>query len=62
MTHCDGYRAAAVAHQATLASLGIDAEPHAALPEGVEELTALPEERTTLPRLAVTHPHMPWPA
>jgi len=60
MTHCDGYRAAAVAHRATLASIGIDAEPHAALPEGVEKLTALPEERTALTRLAVTHPHIHW--
>ncbi|MFI6209898.1 4'-phosphopantetheinyl transferase [Streptomyces sp. NPDC051041] len=60
MTHCDGYRAAAVAHRARSASIGIDAEPHAALPDGVEKLTALPEERTTLTRLAVTHPHIHW--
>ncbi|WP_328285922.1 hypothetical protein [Streptomyces sp. A1-5] len=29
ITHCDGYRAAAVAHSADLPHLGIDAEPHA---------------------------------
>lgn len=60
MTHCDGYRAAAVARRETIASIGIDAEPHAALPDGVEKLTALPEERMALTRLAVTHPHIHW--
>ncbi|MGW0413274.1 4'-phosphopantetheinyl transferase family protein [Streptomyces collinus] len=60
MTHCDGYRAAAVAHRTMFASIGIDAEPHAALPEGVEKLTALPEERTALSRLAATHPRVHW--
>jgi 4'-phosphopantetheinyl transferase EntD len=35
MTHCDGYAAAVVAHAADIASIGIDAEPNAPLPEGV---------------------------
>jgi 4'-phosphopantetheinyl transferase EntD len=35
ITHCTGYRAAAVAHAAEMLTIGIDAEPHAALPEGV---------------------------
>jgi 4'-phosphopantetheinyl transferase EntD len=38
MTHCAGYRAAVVARAAELRSVGIDAEPHAALPEEVREL------------------------
>ena len=38
MTHCAGYRAAVVARAAELRSVGIDAEPHAALPEEVLEL------------------------
>jgi 4'-phosphopantetheinyl transferase EntD len=29
MTHCTGYRAAAVAHSPDLVTVGIDAEPHA---------------------------------
>ena len=40
MTHCAGYRAAAVARGDEVATLGIDAEPNDALPPGV--LAALP--------------------
>jgi 4'-phosphopantetheinyl transferase EntD len=35
ITHCAGYRAAAVARTATIVALGIDAEPNAPLPDGV---------------------------
>ena len=45
MTHCAGYRAAAVARARDVVTIGIDAEPHAVLPEGVLEVVALPEER-----------------
>lgn len=48
LTHCDGYRAAAVARADVLASLGIDAEPHAALPDGILERVSLPGERDRL--------------
>ena len=51
LTHCDGYRAAAVAWATDLASLGIDAEPHDALPEGILPRVSLPEEQTHLRRL-----------
>ncbi|MFE3281521.1 4'-phosphopantetheinyl transferase [Streptomyces sp. NPDC059233] len=34
MTHCTGYRGAAVAHDRDVAALGIDAEPNAPLPDG----------------------------
>lgn len=37
ITHCAGYRAAAVAHTARFLAVGIDAEPNAALPAGVLE-------------------------
>ncbi|MEU2510913.1 4'-phosphopantetheinyl transferase family protein [Streptomyces syringium] len=60
MTHCDGYRAAAVARNTAVASVGIDAEPHAPLPPGVEKLVALPEERRTLDRLSTSHPAVAW--
>jgi 4'-phosphopantetheinyl transferase EntD len=60
MTHCDGYRAAAVARRDMVASIGIDAEPHAPLPEGVEKLVTLPEERRMLARLAASHPSVAW--
>jgi 4'-phosphopantetheinyl transferase EntD len=51
MTHCAGYRAAAVAPAAEMASLGIDAEPHAVLPRGVLDVVARPEELSALGRL-----------
>lgn len=45
LTHCHGYRAAALARGEAVLSLGIDAEPHAPLPAGVRELVTLPAER-----------------
>ncbi|AZZ81969.1 4'-phosphopantetheinyl transferase family protein [Gordonia alkanivorans] len=48
LTHCDGYRAAIVAHAMGVRSLGMDAEPHDALPDGVLEHTSLPAEREVL--------------
>ncbi|NUS73203.1 MAG: 4'-phosphopantetheinyl transferase superfamily protein [Corynebacteriales bacterium] len=48
MTHCAGYRAAAVAHGAKVRGVGIDAEVHAPLPEGVLNAIGLPEELTHL--------------
>ena len=51
MTHCDGYRAAAVAHAADLAGVGVDAEPLAPLPSGVLELVSTPDERACLAAL-----------
>lgn len=44
LTHCDGYRAAALAHRTHLTMLGIDAEPHAPLPHGILESIALRSE------------------
>ena len=48
LTHCDGYRAAVVAYAMQVRSIGIDAEPHAALPDGVLDHTSLPAEREVL--------------
>nr|QMX85607.1 4'-phosphopantetheinyl transferase [Streptomyces youssoufiensis] len=45
MTHCDGYRAAALAPHTVARSIGIDAEPHAPLPEGVLGIVSLDAER-----------------
>ncbi|MFE3327075.1 4'-phosphopantetheinyl transferase [Streptomyces sp. NPDC059176] len=44
MTHCEGYRAAALARATDLSTIGIDAEPDLPLPEGVLESIALPGE------------------
>lgn len=49
ITHCAGYRAAAVSLEAL--SVGIDAEPHEPLPDGVLAAIALDEERSALERL-----------
>lgn len=60
ITHCRGYRAAAVAPVEAVASLGIDAEPHDPLPGGVEETVALGAERAMLAALAASHPGTHW--
>nr|BAO66511.1 phosphopantetheinyl transferase [Streptomyces sp. MJ635-86F5] len=62
MTHCDGYRAAAVAwaHPGGPAAVGIDAEPHAPLPEGVLDTIALPAERRRLAELSLRNPANAW--
>jgi 4'-phosphopantetheinyl transferase EntD len=60
MTHCDGYGAAALVRAADLASLGIDAEPHQTLPEGILPAVALPAEADRLRRLAGDHPGIHW--
>ncbi|MCS6552339.1 MULTISPECIES: 4'-phosphopantetheinyl transferase family protein [Curtobacterium] len=60
LTHCDGFRAAAVARASDVVSLGIDAEPHGPLPDGVEELVALRQERDRLTSLAAGSPDVAW--
>ncbi|WP_406005770.1 4'-phosphopantetheinyl transferase superfamily protein [Streptomyces sp. NBC_00637] len=60
MTHCEGYCAAALVRSADLASLGIDAEPHEGLPEGVLSAVALPAEAERLGGLAAGHPEVHW--
>lgn len=52
ITHCDGYRACAVAWRSDIVSLGIDAEPHAALSQRVLRGIATGGERR---RLAARH-------
>jgi 4'-phosphopantetheinyl transferase EntD len=60
MTHCDGYRAAAVSRLDVLASVGVDAEPHDRLPAGVRERVTLGEERTMLAALAAERDDVAW--
>ncbi|MET9248517.1 4'-phosphopantetheinyl transferase superfamily protein [Nonomuraea sp. NPDC003709] len=54
ITHCAGYRAAAVACGAL--SIGIDAEPHLLMPRGVLERTATPAEAAALDLLDIPDP------
>jgi 4'-phosphopantetheinyl transferase EntD len=60
LTHCAGYRAAAVARADDMHSVGIDAEPHAPLPDGVLRTVARAEELPRLAALAADHPGMHW--
>lgn len=60
MTHCTGYCAAALVRAGDLASLGIDAEPHEALPEGVLDAVAAPGERERVRALSAAHPAVHW--
>ena len=60
ITHCEGYRAAAVARDSDLASIGIDAEPDQPLPEGVLDAIALPQEQQRLQRLRRDEPGVCW--
>lgn len=60
ISHCRGYRGAAVARAAELASLGIDAEPHQPLPDGLLGDVARAEERPALAALAAAAPEVHW--
>jgi 4'-phosphopantetheinyl transferase EntD len=53
ITHCAGYRAAAVARADRVRAIGIDAEPDKPLPDGVLDRISLPGERAMLYDLAL---------
>jgi 4'-phosphopantetheinyl transferase EntD len=57
ITHCRGYRAAAVALTENMMTVGIDAEPDAALPDGVDRRILRDQERQWL---AGAPPGIPW--
>jgi 4'-phosphopantetheinyl transferase EntD len=48
LTHCEGFRGAAVGRTDATRSVGIDAEPHGVLPNGVLDAISLPVERSEL--------------
>lgn len=61
ITHCDGYRAAAVARTADILTLGIDAEPHDHLPDGVlDVIVSTDAERAALAGLTASAPGIHW--
>jgi len=60
LTHCRGYRAAAVARQGTLWAIGIDAEPAEPLPARVLDRISSAAERTALADLTRQAPDIPW--
>lgn len=60
ITHCDGYRAAAVARAEEILTIGIDAEPDERLPESVLDLVASPAEQRALTHLRATNAEAHW--
>ncbi|MFF5624824.1 4'-phosphopantetheinyl transferase [Microbacterium sp. NPDC012755] len=60
ITHCEGYRAAAVARKTDILTLGIDAEPDALLPEDVLDLVSSPHEQDALRRLPSAPSDVHW--
>ena len=60
ITHCAGYRAAAVARARDVLTTGVDAEPDEGLPAGVLDLVALPGERERLHALSAAEPGTCW--
>ncbi|GLZ47102.1 4'-phosphopantetheinyl transferase [Actinomycetospora sp. NBRC 106375] len=60
ITHCAGFRAAAVAWSDTVRTVGLDAEPHAALPDGVLEAVSDAGERSLLSSLSRGAPDIRW--
>lgn len=60
LTHCAGYRAAAVGRVAEFAAIGIDAEPHEALPSEVVGAVMSPAEQAALDRRNTDHPGPHW--
>jgi 4'-phosphopantetheinyl transferase EntD len=61
LTHCAGFRGAAVARAGSVLGVGVDAEPHLALPEGVlERVAEHPGERAGLAALSGRDPDVHW--
>jgi 4'-phosphopantetheinyl transferase EntD len=60
ITHCAGYRATAVARDRDIVTIGLDAEPHDKLPDGVLKAVASPVEQSRLAALAVASPQLCW--
>lgn len=60
LTHCEDFRAAAVANANEVCTLGIDAEIHEPLPEGAAKLIASRKELIHLRQLAGAQPGIAW--
>lgn len=60
ITHCAGYRASAVARDRDVITVGLDAEPHGPLPDGVLAAVASPGEQARMAALAAARPQVSW--
>jgi 4'-phosphopantetheinyl transferase EntD len=60
ITHCAGYRASAVAHARDIVTIGLDAEPHEDLPDGVLGAVASAAEQARIAALSAASPGVCW--
>lgn len=60
ISHCAGYRVAAVARRTDLLALGMDAEPAGPLPEGVLDAVTVAGERAALESCRRVAPEVCW--
>jgi 4'-phosphopantetheinyl transferase EntD len=60
ITHCEGYRACAVARDSDIVTIGLDAEPHDRLPDGVLGAVTSAAERARLAELTAAEPGLCW--
>ena len=60
ITHCDGYRGAVLGRRREVASIGIDAEPNAPLPDLVLEAVSSPRERVWVGEYGFSYPEVSW--
>lgn len=60
ITHCQGYRACAVAWATDVTAIGIDAEPDEELPGGLIEAVATGPERAWIRRQTAAMPAVRW--
>ncbi|WP_256096973.1 4'-phosphopantetheinyl transferase family protein [Streptomyces agglomeratus] len=60
LTHCAGYRGAALARVGDIAMLGVDAEPHGPLPDRILEAIALPRERRQVEACLARYRDVRW--
>jgi len=60
ITHCDGYRACVLAHENDIVTIGLDAEPHDELPDGVVKAVSLAPERERVAELTAAVPGVCW--
>lgn len=60
MTHCAGYRGAALARSGEVIAIGIDTEPNDVLPDGVLRHIATKDEERWVPELMRAHPGVHW--
>jgi 4'-phosphopantetheinyl transferase EntD len=60
ITHCAGYRACAVARDREVVTIGLDAEPHDKLPEGVLGAVSSAAEQQRLRALTTARPDVCW--